>query len=54
VERRFGAGPISSGNEAGEPKLAELGRTPLRSGARRRSGAPCGDFWLGTRFRDRL
>jgi hypothetical protein len=35
------------------PSGQSLGAHPCED-ARRRFGAPCGDFWLGTRFRDRL
>jgi hypothetical protein len=47
-------GPPHLGDEAGKPTRAKRGRAPLRSGAQRRFGAPCGDFWLGPRILEKL
>jgi len=49
VERRSGAVPVSGRG----PRSQDAGAHHCQ-GARRRFGAPCGDFWLGTRFRERL
>ena len=53
VERRIGAVPIS-GYEISEPAPARRGKRTLAGVRRADTGAPCGDFWLGTRFRDGL
>ena len=53
VERRIGAVPIS-GYEISEPAPAKRGKRTLAGVRRADTGAPCGDFWLGTRFRDGL
>jgi len=50
VERRSGAVARFRASSRWQNASAH----PLASGARRRFGAPCGDFWLGTRFRERL